>query len=197
MKILESKAADYMKKKAKKKPQGRREGRLWAYVAEKKKDGLMARRPYERRWLIGLAFLAGRQYTYFNSTAHVVQNLEPIRGRIRMVDNQLLPRVRRQIADFIKNDPVMSVVPSSEEDEDIKAAKAGDKFLKSFWQSNRMKKKIRQSAGWIFSTGNVFLDHRWNPRLGPVERDEDTVLPEIVAPLISEEVPSGFSMGVV
>ena len=174
MKILDSKAAEYMKPKKKTSgTQGRKQRTLWAYIDKKKNEGLQARRPYERKWLLNLAFLVGRQYVYFNSSAHEVQNLEPVRGRIRMIDNQLWPRVRRQIADFIKNDPIMSVVPSTSEDEDIKAARAGDKFLKSFWQSNRMKRKIRKTAGWIHSCGNVFLDHRWNRKLGPIERDED------------------------
>lgn len=90
------------------------------------------------------------------------------------MDNQIMPRVRRQLADFIKNDPVMSVVPSSTEDEDIKAAKAGDKFLVSFWQGNQMKKKVRRLGGWQFTTGNVFASHRWDPKLGPIELDEKT-----------------------
>lgn len=174
MKILDSKAANYLKKKVKAaKPQSRVKRQLWTYMLGKKTDGLAARRFFERRWLLNLAFLAGRQYTYFHGGLHEVKSLAPVKGRIRVTDNQLMGRVRRQIADFIKNDPVMSVVPSTTEDEDIKSARAGDKFLKSFWQSNRMKKKIRQSAGWIFSCGNVFLDHRWDKRLGPIMRGED------------------------
>jgi len=171
--LVDSKAANYMKKKPAAK-QGRNERVLWTHIENRKADGLAARRLYEQKWLLNLAFFAGRQYVFFNSSAHTLQNLDAVRGRIRMMDNQIMPRVRRQIADFIKNDPVMSVVPSSTEDEDIKAAKAGDKFLKSFWQSNRMKKKVRQLAGWQFTTGNVFLSHKWNAKLGPIELDKAT-----------------------
>ena len=173
MKNLASKAADYMRKTAKK-TQPKEFGDLWSHIDKKKKDGLEARRPFEQRWLLNLAFLAGRHYVFFNQSAHMVQNISRVKGRIRMMDNQLMPKVRRQIADFIKNDPIMSVVPSSTEDEDIQAAKAGDKFLKSFWHSNRMKKKVRQMATWIYSTGNVFLDHRWNAKLGPIVLNEKT-----------------------
>ena len=172
MKILESKAADYLK--GIKHPQNKEKRGLWAHIDERKEMGMEARRPFEQKWLLNMAFLAGRQYVFFNSTAHIIQNLTPVRGRISMMDNQLMPRVRRQIADFIKNNPIMSVVPSTTEDEDIQAAKAGDKFLKSFWQSNRMKKKVRLGAGWIYSTGNVFMDHRWNRKLGPIGIDEES-----------------------
>jgi len=172
MKTLGSKAAEYLKAVIKPQVSAKRE--LWTWVKNKKDAGLEARRPFEQKWLLNMAFLAGRQYIYFNSSVHEVQNLSPVRGRIRMMDNQLMPRVRRQIADFIKNNPTMSVVPSTTEDEDIEAAKAGDKFLKSFWQSNRMKKKTRLGAGWIYSTGNVFMDHRWNRKLGPIKINEKT-----------------------
>ena len=155
-------------------PVSKKDEGLWAYIEKKKTDGMQARRPFEQKWLLNLAFLAGRQYVFFNSSAHVVQNLQPVPGRIRMMDNQLLPKVRRQIADFVKASPIMSVVPSTTEDEDIQAAKAGDKFLKSFWQKKMMKKRVRQLAGWLYSTGNCFLDHRWNRRIGPTELDEDT-----------------------
>ena len=173
MKILESKAADYLKKKTPRK-RSKQERVLWTFIENRKKDGLESRRVYEQRWLLNLAFFAGRQYVFFNSSAHIIQELGAVKGRIRMMDNQIMPRVRRQIADFIKTDPTMSVVPSSTEDEDIKSARAGDKFLKSFWQSNRMKRKIRQLGGWQFTVGNVFLDHRWNAKLGPIELDENT-----------------------
>jgi hypothetical protein len=173
MENLGSKAAEYLKAKVRP-SQGAAERGLWTYIENKKNDGIESRRTFEQQWLLNMAFVAGRQYTFFNSSAHTVQNLTPVPGRVWITDNQLMPRVRRQIADFIKNDPIMSVVPSTTEDEDIQAARAGDKFLKSFWQSNRMKRKIRQLAGWIYNTGNGFLDHRWDRKLGPIEMDPQT-----------------------
>ena len=136
--------------------------------------GMELRRPFEQRWLIGMAFYSGRQYTFFNSSAWLLQQLKSVKGRIRNVDNQLLPRVRRQISDAILNPPTLSVAPNSHDDEDIKAAKVGDKVLKSWWQNNKMKKKIRQLHTWKYVTGNAFLDDRWNPKLGPLEKDKRT-----------------------
>jgi len=177
MKNLGSKASNYLKTMGKKVTETK-DDILWAYIDKRKVDGLEARRPFERTWLLNMAFLSGKQNVFFNSTAHSVQTLDPVRGRIRMMDNQILPKVRRQIADFIKSDPTMSVVPSTTEDEDIQAAKAGDKFLKSFWQSNRMKKKVRLLGGWNFSTGNAFMDHSWNSKLGPIEINQQTGVAE-------------------
>ena len=170
---LGSKAANYLKK-----PTGKTKGdnreKLWAYIQERKTLGLQARKPFERNWLLNLAFLAGKQYTFFNSTAHEVQKLEAVKGRVRKMDNKIMPKVRRQISDFISVDPIMSVVPSTTEEEDIAAAKAGDKFLKSLWQSQRMRRKQRKLGGWVFSTGNGFLSHSWNPKLGPIKLNQAT-----------------------
>lgn len=144
---------------------------LWPFMKEKYQTGIELRRPFERRWIINLAFLAGKQYVFFNQNAHLLQQLKRIKGRLRNVDNQLAPRWRRQVSDLIATPPIMSVVPNTTEDEDIKAAKLGDKVLKSFWAQNKMKQKVRQMAGWIFSCGNVFLDDRWDGKKGPTSTD--------------------------
>uniref|UniRef100_A0A6M3LMY7 Portal protein n=1 Tax=viral metagenome TaxID=1070528 RepID=A0A6M3LMY7_9ZZZZ len=169
---LGSKAADYLRAVVKAQSTG--DSGLWTVIKEKYDLGMELRRPFEQRWIISLAFLNGRQYTFFNSTAHLLQQLKKVPGRIRNVDNQLLPKWRRMVADLIKNDPIMSVVPATSEEEDIRAAKSGDKVLKGWWQGAKMNKKLRQLAGWIFACGNGFLDDRWNTKLGPSEVDEKT-----------------------
>ena len=139
---------------------------LWSFVKGKFDTGIKLRRPFEQQWALDLAFFSGKQYTFFNSHTHTLHHLEPVKGKVRLVDNQLLPKVRRQIADSIKNDPTISVVPNTNSDDDIKAANVGNKVIKHFWRNNRMKTKMRQLQTWRFVTGNAFLDDRWNPKLG-------------------------------
>lgn len=160
--------------KLKKTPAPTKEDKNWPMMKQYLDNGLSYRRQFEQRWIICLAFLAGKQHTFFNSSAYMLQHINPIRGRLRNVDNKLLPKWRRQVSDLIKNNPIMSVVPETNDDEDIKAAKTGDRVLKSFWRSAKMKKKIRELAGWQFATGNAFLDDRWNPKLGPTKINKET-----------------------
>lgn len=145
---------------------------LWDLVSKHYNEGVNARRNVERRWIINLAFLSGRQYVFFNENIHMLQQLTRRRGRIRTVDNQLVQRWSRQVADLIKTDPIMSVIPSTADDDDIKAASLGDKVIKSWWQSQKMRRKIRVLAGWIYGCGNGFLYDRWNKKIGPTELDE-------------------------
>ncbi len=144
---------------------------LWPVVKNYYDLGLEMRRPFEREWIVNLAFLAGRQYVFFNSQAHMLQQISRIKGRERKVDNIIMPKWRRQVADLIRDDPQMTVVPNTNEDEDVKSAKVATKVLQYFWRTSRMKRKRRELAGWIYATGNGFLDDRWNPRLGPTSLD--------------------------
>jgi hypothetical protein len=149
---------------------------LWMYVKDKFDIGMELRLPFEGRWILNLSFIAGRQYAYFNEATHLLQHLVHPKGRVRVVDNQILPRYQKQVSRLIRNNPRMSVVPASTDQEDIKAAKLADKVLKWFWRQHRMRKTIRQLGGWVYATGNCFMDDRWNPKLGPEAPNEDGVM---------------------
>ena len=164
--VGETKAADHLKPKKRKIKAI--DSDYWPLIDEKYNLGIELRRPFEARWLLSLAFLGGMQYTTFNSTAHMLQQIKKAPSSSRIVDNILLPRWTRQVADMIRVKPSMSVVPSSTEHEDIQAAKVGDKVLKHLWRDLKMKHKNRELAGWIYATGNAFLDDRWNPKKGPI-----------------------------
>jgi len=145
---------------------------LWPLLKERYDLGCELRRPYEQRWLINLSFIAGRQYVFYNSTADLLQHLVATKGKTRVVDNKILPKFQKQVSRMIRNNPRMSVIPASGDQEDIKAAKVGDKVMKWFWRQNQMRKKIRQLSGWIYSCGNGFLDDRWDPKRGPMRFDQ-------------------------
>jgi len=148
-----------------------KEDKLWPFIKESYELGMELRQPFERHWLINLAFLSGKQYSFYNNSAQMLQTVIGRKGRVRIIHNMLLPRYRKQVSRLIRNRPTMSVVPNTTEQEDIDAAKVGDKVLKSFWRVNKMQKKTRQLAGWIYGCGNGFLDDRWNPKKGPTQMD--------------------------
>ena len=171
-------AADHLKtdkdtvKKWLKKPSSKREKERdtdWSFLKKKYNVAITLRRPFERRWLIVLSFLAGKQYVFYNESAEMLQQVLLRKGKIRIVDNKLLPRYRKQVSRLIKNSPNVTVVPSSNDQEDIEAARKGTKFLKHFWRNAKMKKKIRELGGWIYGTGNGYLSDAWDPMQGPTK----------------------------
>ena len=145
--------------------------KYWPMMKEHLELGLELRKPFQERWLLNLSFISGKQYTFYNRSAEILQQITARKGRVRIVDNKILPRYRKQISRLIRNRPIMSVVPDSNEQEDIEAAKVGDKVMRSFWRSNKMQGKIRSLGGWIYGCGNGFLDDRWNPKKGPMQLD--------------------------
>lgn len=159
---------DFLPKKGK-----TEEDELWPFLKERYDLGLELRRPFEEKWIIALTFLSGRQYSFYNRNAQLLQQTKQIKGRLRVVDNKILPRYTKQVSRLIRSQPRMSVVPASTDQNDLKAAKVGDKVLKHFWRQNKMRQKIRQLGGWIYSCGNGFLDDRWNPKMGPMATAED------------------------
>lgn len=150
----------------------------WTMLEHLYEIGMECKESMIQRWVLNLAFLAGRQYTFFNSSANILQNISRVKGRRRRVDNQLLPHVRRQIADFIRTDPIMSVVPNTTDDADIRAAKLADAVAKGFWHNDDMKSKLREIGNWIYSCGNAFLDDVWDPKRGPIEVNTESGHPE-------------------
>lgn len=155
-----------------KKPARTDKDELWPMVKDYFDMGLELRRPYEQIWTVSLSFLGGKQYVYYNQAIQLLQQLQQRKGRLRVVDNKLLPRYQKQVSRLIRNNPRMSVIPATSDQEDLKSAKLGDKVLKHFWRNAQMRKKIRQLAGWIYSCGNGFLDDRWNPNIGPTRMNE-------------------------
>lgn len=148
----------------------RKEGpdQYWDYIFEKIKDGLELRRPFERQWVINIAFITGNQYTAFNTAAHTLHRIVGPPNKKRSVDNIILPKWERKVSDLIKARPRISVVPNSTQEEDIIAARTGAKAAEWYYRNNVLKKKIRNLATWMYSTGNSFLDDLWNPKAGPM-----------------------------
>ena len=196
-------AADHLKtdkssvKKWLKKPSSKREKERdtdWSFLKKKYDVAITLRRPFERRWLIVLSFLAGKQYVFYNESAEMLQQVLLRKGKIRIVDNKLLPRYRKQVSRLIKNSPNVTVVPSSNDQEDIEAARKGTKFLKHFWRNAKMKKKVRELGGWIYGTGNGYLSDAWDPMQGPTKLNTEKGILEYEGDATCE-VWSPFELG--
>ena len=57
--------------------------KLWDELKNRIDEGLEVRRPFEARWVLNLAFLAGKQYAFFNQSAHTLNELKRVKGKIQ------------------------------------------------------------------------------------------------------------------
>lgn len=148
--------------------------KYWSDIKDKLTLGLELRRSFESQWVMNLAFLTGNQYTAFNTAAHLLHRIASVPGKVRSVDNIILPKWQRQVSNLIKSRPQISVVPNSNQEEDIAAAKTSQKAAEWYFTNVLMKHKTRALASWIYSTGNAFLDDIWNRKKGPMGVDKKT-----------------------
>ena len=90
------------------------------------------------------------------------------------MDNQILPKWRRQVADLILSAPKISVVPATDQEADIDAAKLAEKLAENFWLTRMRKSSLVQIGVWKYSTGSAFISDFWNEELGGTYYDEKT-----------------------
>ena len=86
------------------KPKGKSKDNLWPFLKDRYDMGLELRVPFERMWTINLSFLAGKQYVFYNQAAELLQHLVQPKGRIHVVDNQIIHTFSafKQIINFIQ-----------------------------------------------------------------------------------------------
>lgn len=120
------------------------------------------------RWILGLMAYNG----IFLESSDLMLDISI--GNKYMVDNRLLPKIRRQVADYISARIDFSVVPNSSEEEDVKAARVSEKVLQHFFSTQEMVKKKRLMGIWLAATGNMFVSDEWNKSIGPIFLNPDT-----------------------
>jgi hypothetical protein len=145
-------------------------GRILNYVEERLEQCRKARLQFERSWYTNLAFYFGKQYVQwspsFGTVSGSFQRLyEPPAPswRVRLVSNKIRPIVRTEIAKLTKETPEAYVIPASSDDDDIAAARAGERLFEYFFRSIKMKRVIRREAFWQVLCGTGFTKDWYDP----------------------------------
>src|SRR5690606_20235001 len=101
--------------------------------------------------------------------------------------------IEQLVAKETKNRPVWRCVPATRDEEDINAAKVGDRFLTWVWHEKGMDHKWVQMKLWTRVVGKVFMKVYWDP----TEGDEVTVYgnPETGEPATQEELDAAAVQG--
>lgn len=127
---------------------------------------------FERQWYTNLAFYFGRQYVQWTtSKAGPIQQLyEPPAPpwRVRLISNKIKIAVRRELSKVIQEKPTGFVIPSSSDEEDLAAARAGDMVFEYLWRVLKGNKTVRQAVFWELICGTSFIKDGYDPsKLAP------------------------------
>jgi len=129
---------------------------------EKTRD---ARQKEERQWNINLAFYNGNQWIrpYSNGTPNSGLLGTPQSGsnRTRNTFNRIKPVVRTEMSKFIAQKPGASVIPATDEDDDILAAQAGAQAWESVSATAHLDEEYRNAIFWMVITGTGFIRTVW------------------------------------
>lgn len=118
-----------------------------------RQDRLNTRRPQEKIWWDNIAFYAGDHYSEWNSQQAKYYEPKKEPHQVRLVINQARVIARQEIAKITKARPIMDVVPKSNDEMDIAAAKVGSFALEACeWKFN-LRRKRRDAVRWMVIGG--------------------------------------------
>lgn len=135
----------------------------WAESEFNRCRGLKTR--VARQWYINLNMVFGKQWLEaINSPtgqAQVRQQQAP-KWRNRKTINRLRAFVRTEQSKFVTQLPNIVAVPSTAEDEDVRAAFAAEQVWMSYSEVKRFRRQYSAAIWWTVVTGNGFLKVWWD-----------------------------------
>lgn len=147
---------------------GRDNRKVLSYCDEIFQQAKRDRNTFERQWYTNLAFFAGKQWVQWRPAIgdHPARLYEPAAPpwRVRLISNKIRPIVRTEIAKITKEKPQVFVVPSTSDDTDLYAARAGEAIFEHEWREKKINRVLRQAAFWTVTCGTGFIKDWWDPK---------------------------------
>lgn len=122
----------------------------------------------ENDWYINLAFYNGYQYHDWRSVngKEGLQEEPNPAGLPRITVNRIEPIIRTEVAKTTSGQPSASVVPASNDEDDLLAANAAEQLWQSIYDKARFQTNVLQPAEfWRAITGNGFIKSYWDPNV--------------------------------
>lgn len=119
-----------------------------------------ARNVFERQWYINLAFVAGRHYVVpmespISGTRLTVPRVPP--HRVRMVVNLVRKAVIKECAKLTMSKPIPTVMPATNENEDLTAANVSEAILKAKFADPEFEEEYRLWVWWGVVCGTSYM----------------------------------------
>lgn len=129
--------------------------------------------PYELQAYVNISYFAGKQWVKIDRTSNKLFEVPQEPWQVRFVANKIQPIVRTEQAKVTKNKFVMFVNPATTDDNDIKAARTGEKVNEWLEYALSLQEKDRELCLWGLTTGIAFMKPYWNLSKGREFQDED------------------------
>lgn len=142
---------------------------LAQWVKDKYQKAKQQRHQKQIQWVVNLSHFYGRQW--IDSTSPLTPGgydnklftpRKPPYAR-RITVNRIRSFSRSEISRFISQNPSVNVIPSTAEDQDVRAAYAGEQVWESVSNTARYSEEFARATFWMVNTGNGFLKAHWDP----------------------------------
>ncbi|HHW89399.1 MAG TPA: hypothetical protein GX745_00640 [Clostridiales bacterium] len=131
------------------------------------------RRKLELQWQLNMNFVLGNQYCDIAPNGQIEDREKRFYWQERQVFNHLAPILETRLAKLNRVRPKMSVMPATDTDSDIYAAKLSTLLLNSAYQKNELDKIIFEATVWSETCGTVFYKLGWDASGGRQVGDAD------------------------
>ena len=149
------------------------EKQLVAEILEDFEQRKVERKPFERQWQINANFVVGNQFCTvdnFGNTCNINKDYE---WQENQVYNYLATMYESRLSKLARVRPQMTVLPSTNEEKDIKSAKVSKSILKSIEHKLNISRIIAKATKWSELTGTAFYKIVWNSESGRVVGVDD------------------------
>jgi len=144
------------------------EKKLVQEVLEDFKQRQYDKKCFERTWQMNINFYLGNQYCAINKAGELVDNYKQYFWEERQVFNHIAPIVEIRLSKLGRIRPNLTVLPFSEDENDINCAKISKKVLKAVTSNINLSKILSSGTLWSEICGTVFYKIAWNSNAGKV-----------------------------
>ena len=131
------------------------------------------RKNFENIWQLNINFFLGNQYCYISPTGEIMEYGKQYFWQEKEVYNHIANLVEIRMSKLSRVRPTLTVVPFSDDDNDIACAKTSKKILKAVSHNLNISKVLSQGTMWSEICGTVFYKVDWNNNLGKIVGIDD------------------------
>lgn len=124
------------------------------------------REPFERAWYLQIANFSGKQYLQWLPRERTLGLPMASPGRVRITVNILMNPVRQRMRLTLQQRPRWTVIPATEDQDDLVRADLGSDVLRHLWREMRMDRALIKTLTYRDVLSNVFLRSYWDPFRG-------------------------------
>lgn len=121
-------------------------------------------------WIDNLSMTLGHQWLSkaTGAGADVINRISPgslANHKGRRTVNRIRAFVRTEQSKFLSTIPTINVVPATAEEEDVRAAYAGEQVVEAYVSKRKLRREFSKAVWWMINTGTGIVKQWWDPTI--------------------------------